>query len=45
MGILGYCEGLQLDANLSDLDLDSKSQGCEKAKTDAPVFSQSSSWI
>ena len=30
---------------LGDLVLDSRSQGCEKAETSAPVTSQSSEWI
>ena len=35
-----YCS-LHFDTSLIDLDLDSRSQECEKAKTSAPIISQS----
>ena len=39
-----YCT-LYLDTNLTDLDLASRLQECEKAKTDVPNISQSFQWI
>ena len=34
-----------IDTSLSDLDFDSRSQGCEKAKSSVPIISQSSPLI